>query len=46
MENATGVPSGTDASDSAQAAKLAELEDLARQNRIKERLAAIKAKTQ
>jgi phage shock protein A len=45
MENSTGVPSGADASDSAQAAKLAELEDLARQNRIKERLAAIKAKT-
>lgn len=45
MENATGVPSGADVSDSAQAAKLAELEDLARQNRIKERLAAIKAKT-
>jgi phage shock protein A len=45
MENATGVPSGADASDSAQAAKLAELEDLARQNRIKERLAAIKAKS-
>jgi phage shock protein A len=43
MENATGVPSGADASDSAQAAKLAELEDLARQNRIKERLAAVKA---
>ncbi len=43
MERNTGVPGrGGDAKD---AAKLAELEELSRQNRIRERLAAIKAGT-
>lgn len=41
MEKHSGLVSGSSTGD---AAKLAELEELARQNRIKERLAAIKAK--
>jgi phage shock protein A len=41
MEKNTGLPNASTGVDSA--AKLAELEELARQNRIKERLAAIKA---
>jgi phage shock protein A len=41
LEHATGVPAGTGAG--AEAAKLAELEELARKNRVRERLAAVKA---
>lgn len=42
MKNATGLPSGQ-AADMASAGKLAELDELARQNRVSERLAALKA---
>lgn len=42
MKNATGLPGGTPA-DMASAGKLAELDELARQNRVSERLAALKA---
>ncbi|MEM6683574.1 MAG: PspA/IM30 family protein [Pseudomonadota bacterium] len=42
LRGATGVP-GTSAADRDTAAKLAELEGVARNNRIKERLAAVKA---
>jgi phage shock protein A len=41
-ENATGVPGSTSISDVKSAAQLAELEELARKNRIQERLSAIK----
>ena len=44
-ERASGVPAGTRAEDLQAAGQLAELQDLARQNRVKERLAAIKART-
>lgn len=44
-ERASGVPAGTRAEDLKAAGQLAELQDLARQNRVKERLAAIKART-
>ena len=44
-ERASGVPSGTRANDLKAASQLAELHDLARQNRVRERLAAIKART-
>lgn len=44
-EKATGVLGGTSPADRATATKLAELDDLARKNRIQERLAAIKNKT-
>lgn len=40
----TGLPPGTAASDRKTAAQLAELEDLARRDRIRARLAAVKAK--
>ncbi len=46
LEKATGVASGTQPSDQSAASKLAELEDLARKNRVQERLAAIKGKTE
>jgi len=42
MKSATGLPGGL-ATDKAAAGKMAELEDLARKNRISERLAALKA---
>ena len=42
MKNATGLPA-SDAGDLASATKLAELDDLARKNRVSERLAALKA---
>ncbi|WP_422039432.1 PspA/IM30 family protein [Roseibium sp.] len=42
MQSATGLP-GTQTADRADATKLAELEDLARKNRVSERLAALKA---
>jgi len=45
FEKATGVPAGTQPSDRSTASQLAELEELARNNRIQERLAAIKGKT-
>jgi phage shock protein A len=41
-EKATGVPSSSGASDAKTAAQLAELDELARKNRIQERLSAIK----
>ena len=44
LRGATGIP-GTAKSDSATVAKIAELEKIARENRIKERLAAVKAVT-
>jgi len=44
-EKATGVLGSTSPADRATATKLAELDDLARKNRIQERLAAIKNKT-
>ncbi len=44
MERATGVPSSQRTTDMKTAAQVAELEDLARRNRVQERLAAIKAK--
>lgn len=43
MEKQTGLAGGKGTPDAASAAKLAELEELTRQNRIKERLAAVKA---
>ncbi len=43
FERAMGVAGATPGAEPAQAAKLAELEELARQNRIRERLAALKA---
>jgi phage shock protein A len=45
VEKATGVLGSTSPSDRETATKLAELDDLARKNRIQERLAAIKNKT-
>lgn len=42
MKGATGLPGGL-STDKADATKLAELEDLARKNRVSERLAALKA---
>jgi len=45
FEKATGVPVGTQPSDRSTASQLAELEELARKNRIQERLASIKGKT-
>lgn len=45
FEKATGVPAGSQPSDRSTASQLAELEELARNNRIQERLAAIKGKT-
>lgn len=42
MKNATGLPGGI-ATDKASATKLAELDELARKNRVSERLAALKA---
>ncbi len=44
MEKAAGMPPGPGMADRRSAAQLAELDDLARSNRIKERLAAIKAR--
>ena len=44
-ERASGVTAGTRAQDLQAAGQLAELQDLARQNRVRERLAAIKART-
>lgn len=44
MERATGVPSHQRAADMKSVAQVAELEDLARRNRVQERLAALKAK--
>lgn len=44
MEKATGVPMGTHTESVKEAAFLAELEDMARKNRIKERLLAVKNK--
>ena len=44
-ERASGVPAGTRADDLKSAGQLAELQDLARRNRVQERLAAIKART-
>ena len=43
MERATGVPSRAGSGDGRTAAQIAELEELARTNRVKERLAAAKA---
>ncbi len=43
-ENSTGVSASTTAADMKTAAQLAELDDMARKNRIQERLAAIKGK--
>lgn len=43
LEKQTGLGGGTGTPDAANAAKLAELEELSRNNRIKERLAALKA---
>jgi phage shock protein A len=43
MENQSGLSGGRPGVDADSAAKLAELEELSRQNRIKERLAAMKA---
>jgi phage shock protein A len=45
VEKATGVLGSTGASDRETATKLAELDDLARKNRIQERLAAVKNKS-
>ncbi len=44
LENSTGLPSGVSEADRKTAAAMNELEDLARKNRIQERLAAIKGK--
>lgn len=44
LENSTGIGSTAGAADRKTSAALSELEDLARQNRIQERLAAIKGK--
>ena len=44
-ERASGVPAGTRAEGMNAASQLAELNDLARQNRVRERLAAIKARS-
>lgn len=43
MEKQTGLSGGTATPDASSAAKLAELEELTRKNRIRERLAAVKA---
>ncbi len=43
MEKQTGISGGTATPDASSAAKLAELEELTRKNRIRERLAAVKA---
>jgi len=45
LEKAAGMPPGAGATDRAAAAKLSELEDLQRKNRIQERLAAVKGKS-
>lgn len=45
MQKQTGMPSGAVGSDRETAAQLAELEEISRDNRIKERLAAVKATT-
>jgi phage shock protein A len=45
VEKATGVLGSSSTSDRETASKLAELDDLARKNRVQERLAAIKNKT-
>lgn len=45
-EKATGIPGGGHTADRQTAAKLAELEEIARKNRIQERLAAIKGNVQ
>ena len=42
MKNATGIGSSTSATDAQSAAQLAELDDMARKNRIQERLATVK----
>ena len=42
LEKATGLPAGAGASDRKTATQLAELESMARKNRIQERLAAAK----
>jgi phage shock protein A len=44
MEKSTGVPVGTRSENLKEASKMAELEDMARKNRINERLLAIKGK--
>ncbi len=44
MENTTGISQGSSAADRNTAAALKELEDMSRNNRIQERLAAIKGK--
>lgn len=44
FENATGISSANNAEDMKKASQLAELEEMARKNRIQERLAAIKGK--
>ncbi|MCG8425869.1 MAG: PspA/IM30 family protein [Chromatiales bacterium] len=46
LEKQTGLDSNSHSADATTAAKLAELEELSRQNRIKERLAALKAESQ
>lgn len=45
MEKATGVPLATQAASMKDAANMAELEDMARKNRIRERLMAVKGKS-
>ena len=45
-EKATGIPGGGRPADRQTATKLAELEEIARKNRIQERLAAIKGNVQ
>jgi len=45
MERQTGLPGGASTPDAQSAAKLVELEELTRKNRIKERLAALKGDT-
>ena len=42
MEQSTGLPGGAGLADRKSAQQLAELDDMARQNRIKERLASFK----
>ena len=44
MEGSTGVAAGSSAADRGTAAAMSELEDMARKNRIQERLAAVKGK--
>jgi len=45
LENATGLVGRVGSGDTASAAKMAELDEMARRNRVNERLAAIKRKT-